>query len=104
MNRRRIPRIAAMFLLALATVFSAFAQQPPWQPTPNDTLVSHEVHGDKRVTFRIYAPKATEAKSPVTTVRATPTRQSISLVRAGRRVRRHASDVSGGSKGERVLC
>jgi len=49
-----------MFLLALATVSTAFAQQPPRQPTPNDTLVSYEVHGDKRVTFRIYAPKATE--------------------------------------------
>ena len=60
MNQHRISSVAAMFLLALATVSTAFAQQPPRQPTPNDTLVSHEVHGDKRVTFRIYAPKATE--------------------------------------------
>ena len=29
-------------------------------PTPNDTLVSPEVLPDHRVTFRIYAPKATE--------------------------------------------
>jgi enterochelin esterase-like enzyme len=60
MNQHRISPIAAMFLLALALVPTAFAQQPPRQPTPNDTLVSPEVHGDKRVTFRIYAPKATE--------------------------------------------
>jgi enterochelin esterase-like enzyme len=60
MNQHRISPIAAMFLLALVAVSSAFAQQPPRQPTPNDTLVSPEVHGDKRVTFRIYAPKATE--------------------------------------------
>jgi len=60
MNQHRISSIAAMFLIALATVFSAFAQQPPRQPTPNDTLVSTETHSDNRVTFRIYAPKATE--------------------------------------------
>ena len=60
MNQHRISSIAAMFLLALATVSSGFAQQQPRQPTPNDTLVSPEVHADKRVTFRIYAPKATE--------------------------------------------
>ncbi|MCI0392503.1 MAG: alpha/beta hydrolase-fold protein [Acidobacteria bacterium] len=60
MNQHRISSIAAMFLLALATVSTAFAQQPPRQPTPNDTLVSPETHSDKRVTFRIYSPKATE--------------------------------------------
>ncbi len=60
MNQSRISSITATFLLALATVSSAFAQQPPRQPTANDTLVSPEVQGDKRVTFRIYAPKATE--------------------------------------------
>jgi enterochelin esterase-like enzyme len=60
MNQHRISSIAAMFLLALVTVSSGFAQQQPRQPTPNDTLISPEVHGDKRVTFRIYAPKATE--------------------------------------------
>ena len=60
MNQHRISSIAAMFLIALATVFSTFAQQPPRQPTPNDTLVSTETHSDNRVTFRIYAPKATE--------------------------------------------
>ena len=60
MNQHRVSPIAAMFLLALAAVSAAFAQQAPRQPTPNDTLVSPEVHSDKRVTLRIYAPKATE--------------------------------------------
>src|SRR5262249_50992386 len=36
------------------------AQQPQRQPTPNDTLVSPEVQPDHKVTFRIYAPKASE--------------------------------------------
>jgi len=49
-----------MLLLALMCLTPSSAQQPPRQPTPNDTLVSPEVHGDKRVTFRIYAPKASE--------------------------------------------
>lgn len=52
----------SVFLSTLLTLFcfTALAQQPPRQPTPNDTLVSPEVHADKRVTFRIYAPKANE--------------------------------------------
>jgi enterochelin esterase-like enzyme len=38
---------------------------PAWSPaqrprTPNDTLVSPEVHSDHRVTFRLYAPKASD--------------------------------------------
>jgi enterochelin esterase-like enzyme len=60
MNQHRISSIAAVVFFALAIVSTAFAQQPPRQPTPNDALVSPEVHGDKRVTFSIYAPKATE--------------------------------------------
>jgi enterochelin esterase family protein len=36
------------------------AQLPRRQPTPNDTLKSPEVQSDHRVTFRIYAPKASE--------------------------------------------
>lgn len=60
MNQHRISSTAAMLLFALATISTAFAQQPPRQPTPNDTLVSTETHDDKRVTFRLYAPKATE--------------------------------------------
>lgn len=47
-----------LFWVLLA--FTVFAQTPQRQPTPNDTLVSPEVLADKRVTFRIYAPKATE--------------------------------------------
>ncbi|HEX5271232.1 MAG TPA: alpha/beta hydrolase-fold protein [Gemmataceae bacterium] len=45
-------------LLACAVVPPALAQPPRRQPTPNDTLVSHEVQPDRKVTFRIYAPKA----------------------------------------------
>jgi len=47
-------------LFLILTAFTVFAQTPQRQPTPNDTLVSPEVLSDKRVTFRIYAPKATE--------------------------------------------
>jgi enterochelin esterase family protein len=36
------------------------AQQTKRQPTPNDRLVSTEVATDGKVTFRIYAPKASE--------------------------------------------
>jgi enterochelin esterase-like enzyme len=36
------------------------AQAPRREPTPNDTLKSPEVMADHRVTFRIYAPKASE--------------------------------------------
>ena len=50
--------------LLLAAVVSlaadAAAQMPQRQPTPNDTLVSPEVLPDRRVAFRIYAPKASE--------------------------------------------
>lgn len=54
-------RILSIALLLLpATAGAALAQQQPRQPTPNDTLVSPEVHGDKRVTFRVYAPRADE--------------------------------------------
>jgi enterochelin esterase family protein len=38
----------------------AAAQPPRREPTPNNRLVSPEVHPDKKVTFRIYAPKASE--------------------------------------------
>src|SRR5438270_35581 len=47
-----------LFLLAIAVPAAA---QPPQRPrTPNDTLVSPEVLTDHKVTFRIYAPKASE--------------------------------------------
>jgi enterochelin esterase family protein len=53
--------LGTLYLL-LAASSVAIAQVPPQQrtPTPNDTLVSPEVHSDGRVTFRIYAPKAAE--------------------------------------------
>jgi len=38
----------------------AVARTPARVPTPNDTLVSTEVTPDRKVTFRIYAPKASE--------------------------------------------
>ncbi len=60
MIRRGISRLAGRLLLACSILTPVFAQLPQRQPTPNDTLVSPEVHGDKRVTFRIYAPKASE--------------------------------------------
>ena len=36
------------------------AQMPRREPTPNDTLISPEILPDRRVAFRIYAPKASE--------------------------------------------
>jgi enterochelin esterase-like enzyme len=53
-------RIAAMLLFIQCVCALALAQQPPRQPTPNDTLKSPEVLADGRVVFRIYAPKAGE--------------------------------------------
>src|SRR6516165_360922 len=47
-----------LFLLVFAS--PAVAQPQRRQPTPNDTLISPEVQSDHRVTFRIYAPKASE--------------------------------------------
>jgi enterochelin esterase family protein len=53
--------IASAFLLVAAlAVEEAWAQQPPRERTPNDTLKSIEVAPDRKVTFRIYAPKASE--------------------------------------------
>src|SRR5262249_60698095 len=56
MIRQRIAVLAA--LLAIAS--TAVAQRQQRQPTPNDTLKSPEVSDDHKVTFRIYAPKASE--------------------------------------------
>src|SRR5215475_3806262 len=48
-------------LLILGAFSESNAQGTPQRtPTPNDTLVSTEVLSDHRVTFRIYAPKASE--------------------------------------------
>jgi enterochelin esterase family protein len=61
MLRSRMSRVrAAVALLAMAAS-TALAQGPQQrQPTPNDTLKSPEVSPDRKVTFRIYAPKASE--------------------------------------------
>jgi enterochelin esterase family protein len=53
------PRIAVLAAL-LAIASTATAQRQQRQPTPNDTLKSPEVSDDHKVTFRIYAPKASE--------------------------------------------
>ena len=47
-----------LFLLAAAMLCAQPRQQRT--PTPNDTLKSPEVLSDRKVTFRIYAPKAAE--------------------------------------------
>jgi enterochelin esterase family protein len=61
MVRPRVRQSGIVFgLLLLTSALSpgADAQAPRRQPTPNDTLVSPDVLSDHRVTFRIYAPKA----------------------------------------------
>jgi enterochelin esterase family protein len=45
---------------AILSLPQASAQFTPRRPTPNDTLRSTEVAPDKKVTFRVYAPKAEE--------------------------------------------
>ena len=51
--------LAALGLAWLAA-FPTAAQPPKKEPNPNDTLVSTEFHPDKKVTFRLFAPKAAE--------------------------------------------
>lgn len=60
MHHRLAPQTAALFLAALTLVPAANAQFPRREATPNDTLQSTEVLPDSRVTFRIYAPQASE--------------------------------------------
>jgi len=62
MVRRRSGSGAILGLLWLVSIMppQASAQLPRRQPTPNDTLISPQVLPDRRVTFRIYAPKASE--------------------------------------------
>ena len=61
--RMRFPvLIAAVAVL----VQSGLAQQPAGPPASRTPAVrSPEVHADRRVTFRIYAPKATEVTDDV---------------------------------------
>lgn len=61
MNRPKRLRLAiTVGLLVPASLLSIGARQPARQPTPNDTLISPEVLADRRVAFRICAPKASE--------------------------------------------
>src|ERR1700693_4869254 len=58
---RSAKAIGFLSLAILATAGAgAEAQVPKRQPTPNDTLKSTEVDAERKVTFRIYAPKADE--------------------------------------------
>ena len=59
MTRLKIAWILVAVVIGLAAQQSA-AQPPQRQPTPNDTLVSPEVSPDHKITFRVYAPKASE--------------------------------------------
>jgi enterochelin esterase-like enzyme len=59
---RSILGLAILATLTLAPAAPALAQMPQRVPTPNDTLVSTEVAADRKVTFRIYAPKASEVR------------------------------------------
>ena len=61
--RRPFGVCAAVVLAAFLPVMASGAQQPPAAPpapSPANTVISPEVLGDGRVTFRIFAPAATE--------------------------------------------
>jgi enterochelin esterase-like enzyme len=58
-HRMAIPS-ALVIWAALVNAPKAAAQFPQRRPTPNDALQSAERLDDNRVTFRIYAPKASE--------------------------------------------
>src|SRR5580658_7169165 len=60
--------------LSLAAVFAtaALAQAPRREPVVNDTLQSPEVSSDHHVTFRIFAPKASEVTLTGDWLGATP--------------------------------
>src|SRR4051812_25769653 len=57
-SRSAVPVVLAV--LALVPPPGGSAQPPQRRTTPNDGLKSAEVADDKKVTFRIYAPKADE--------------------------------------------
>ncbi len=58
--RRQASIVAAALAVAASLTVPAAAQLPRRQPTPNDTLRTPIVEADGRVTFRIYAPRASE--------------------------------------------
>jgi enterochelin esterase family protein len=57
---RPVVRIVILAASALAATVPSRGQVPAREPTPNDTLVSTDVAPDRKVTFRVYAPKAAE--------------------------------------------
>lgn len=67
-------RSLSLAALSLATVFAtaASAQAPRREPAGNDTLQSPEVSSDHHVTFRIFAPKASEVTLTGDWLGATP--------------------------------
>jgi enterochelin esterase-like enzyme len=60
MTRQRLAEVGVVFGVFLLTAAPTAAQRPRREPMPNDTLVSPEISADHRVTFRLYAPKASE--------------------------------------------
>ncbi len=52
-------QMTAAFLVVIVFMMH-YPLRAQWTPTPNDTLVSHRILTDNRVTFRIYAPNAAE--------------------------------------------
>lgn len=63
MHRRvLIPMVGVLSTWALLGLSPALAQTPARPPTPNDTLASTEIAPDRKVTFRIWAPKADEVR------------------------------------------
>ena len=56
---KTVKYIASVGLL-LAASLAGNAQFPGYKPTPGDTLKSIRISADKKVTFSIYAPKASE--------------------------------------------
>src|SRR3984957_15521297 len=60
------------FLLAVVCSTVASAQAPRREPTVNETLQSPEVSSDHHVTFRIFAPKASEVTLTGDWLGATP--------------------------------
>lgn len=63
MTQQRLVRAGMILvLLVLASASRSSAQRPRREPTPNDNLKSTEILADHRLTFRLYAPKASEVK------------------------------------------
>src|SRR3954451_22357581 len=56
----RFEAVLGLLSLVFADSPRAAAQPPRREPTPNDALVSPETLPDRKVTFRIFAPKASD--------------------------------------------